>query len=95
MTPEERRASQRIHVEIPIHIGAEELISCDVSQSGIYFQSDRLFAEGGALNFSLGLAYALPGKLLEFVCQGVVVRVDPHDGKFGIAAKINNLKLVH
>lgn len=95
MNPAERRTSQRIPIEIPIHIGEEELVTCDVSRAGIYFQSDHLFAEGGDLNFSLDLAYASPGESIEFVCQGVVVRVEQHDGKFGIAAKITNLQLIH
>ena len=48
------RSWQRIHVEIPVYIGQEKLVSRDVSREGIYFLSDHLFAEGGDLYFSLG-----------------------------------------
>ena len=95
MTADKKRASQRIHIEIPVYIGQEELVSRDVSREGIYFLSDHLFAEGGKLNFSLGFDYALPGKPVKFGCQGEVVRVEQRHGKFGIAAKINSLQFVH
>jgi hypothetical protein len=95
MSDIEKRASQRIHVEIPVYIGQENLVSRDVSREGLYFLSDHLFAEGGDLYFSLGFDFALPGKPIKFVCQGEVVRVEHCYGKFGIAAKINSLQLVH
>ena len=95
MNYDEKRASQRIRVEVPVYIGKEESVTRDVSWSGIYFLTDHLFAEGGALNFSLDLAYALPGKPIKLGCQGEVIRVEPHNGKFGVAAKINNLQYIH
>ena len=95
MNQVEKRGSERIRVEIPVYIGPEELVSRDVSREGIYFLSDHLFAEGGDLYFSLGFDFALPGKPIKFVCQGEVIRVEHCNGKFGIAAKINSLHLVH
>jgi hypothetical protein len=95
MNHDEKRASQRIPVEVPLYIGQEELVTRNVSWSGIYFLTDHLFAEGGSLNFSLDLAYALPGKPIKLGCQGEVIRVEQHNGKFGIAAKINNLQYIH
>ncbi len=95
MNPDRIRASQRVRVEIPVYIGQQELVTRDVSRVGVYFLSDNLFAEGGDLNFILSLTYALPGKLIKFCCHGDVVRVEQHDGKYGIAAKINNIQLVH
>ena len=89
------RSWQRIHVEIPVYIGQEKLVSRDVSREGIYFLSDHLFAEGGELNFCLDLAYALPGRPIKLGCQGEVVRVEPHGGKFGVAAKISNFQYIH
>lgn len=95
MNRDEKRASPRIHVEVPIYIGSEQLVTRDVSWDGIYFLTDHPFAEGGSLNFSLGFDYALPGKPIKLGCQGEVVRVDRHDGEFGVAAKINSLQYIH
>jgi hypothetical protein len=95
MNQVEKRGSERIRVEIPVYIGPEELVTCDISRAGIYFLADHPFVTGGDLNFSLGFAYALPGKPVKVGCQGEVIRVDQHDGKFGVAVKINNLQYIH
>ena len=60
----EKRASERIHVEVPVHIGREESVTRDVSQAGIYFLTEHLFAEGVVFDFSLDLAYVQPGTLV-------------------------------
>ena len=95
MGHDEKRASQRIHFEMPLYIGQEKLVTHDVSSDGIYFLTDHHLSEGGDLSFSLDFDYALPGKPIKLGFQGEVVRVDQNDGKFGIAAKINNLQYIH
>ncbi|RLB68046.1 MAG: hypothetical protein DRH08_02100 [Deltaproteobacteria bacterium] len=95
MNRDEKRASQRIQVNVPVYIGQEEAVTRDVSWAGIYFLTDQHFVEGGDLNFSLDLAYTLPGKPIKLDCQGEVIRVEKRDGKFGIAAKIHNFQYTH
>lgn len=95
MDPAEKRASERFHIEIPVYIGQEVSVTRDVSRVGIYFLSDDLITKGKALNFSLAFDYALAGEPIKLSCLAEVVRVEPHNKKFGIAAKINDLKLVH
>ena len=95
MNQDEKRASQRIRVEVPVYIGQEEAVTRDISWAGIYFLTDQAFAEGGGLNFSLDLTYTMPGKPIKLDCQGEVIRVEQHNGKFGIAAKINNFQYIH
>jgi len=96
MNPDhEKRASQRIQVEVPVYIGQEKAVTRDVSWSGIYFLTSQLFEEGSALNFALDLSYALPGKPIKLDCQGEVIRVEQHGVKYGIAAKINNFQYLH
>ena len=91
----EKRASQRIQVEVPVYIGHEKAVTRDISWSGIYFLTSQTFSEGGELNFSIDLSYALPGKPIKLDCQGEVIRVEQHNGKYGIAAKINNFQYLH
>ena len=91
----EKRVSERVHVELPVYLGQEELVTLDVSRAGIYFLSEALFDKGKILNFSLAFDYALSGKLLKFSCLEEVVRVEPQDRKFGIVAKIKDLKFIH
>ena len=92
---EDKRASQRIQVEVPVYIGQEKAVTRDISWSGIYFLTDQSFVEGGALSFSLDLTYALPGKPIKLDCQGEVIRVEQRGEKFGIAAKINNFQYLN
>jgi len=95
MNYDEKRASQRIHLGVPVHIGQEESVTRDVSCTGIYFLTDHQFVEGVHFEFSLDLAYALPGKLVRLGCKGEVIRVETQDGKIGVAAKINNFQYAH
>ena len=95
MSPDEKRVAERVHVELPLHIGQEESVTRDVSREGIYFLSEGLFAKGKVLKFSLSFDYTLPGEPIRLSGLGEVVRVEPHNKKFGIAAKIKDLKFVH
>lgn len=92
---DEKRASQRIYLEVPVHIGREDSVTRDVSQAGIYFLTKHRFDRGVVFDFSLDLAYVQPCTMIRLGCQGEVVRVEPHDGKFGVAAKINNFQYAH
>jgi hypothetical protein len=93
--PSEKRASQRIQVEVPVYIGQEKAVTRDVSWAGIFFLTDQAFLQGGELNFSLDLNYALPGKPIRLDCQGEVIRIEQFGEKFGIAAKINDFQYLH
>lgn len=92
---EEKRASQRIQVEVPVYIGDEKAVTRDVSWAGIYFMTDQVFSKGGDLNFSMDLTYALPGKPIKLDCQGEVLRVERQGDKYGVAARINNFQYLH
>ncbi len=91
----EKRASQRIEVEVPVYIGQEKALTRDISWAGIYFLTEQSFSEGGDLNFSLDLSYALPGKPIKLDCHGEVIRVEQLGKKYGIAARINNFQYLH
>ncbi len=93
--PSEKRTSQRILVEVPVYIGQEKAVTRDVSWSGIFFLTDQVFIQGGSLNFSLDLNYALPGKPIRLDCQGEVIRIEQFGEKFGIAARINDFQYLH
>ena len=93
--PSEKRASQRIQVEVPVYIGQEKAVTRDVSWSGIFFLTDQAFVQGGSLIFSMDLSYALPGKPIRLDCQGEVIRIEQFGKKFGIAARINDFQYLH
>lgn len=92
---DEKRASQRIDVEVPVHIGHERAYTRDISWAGIYFVTNQSFLEGRDLRFSLDLSYALPGKPIKLDCRGEVIRVETHGERYGVAVKINNFQYLH
>ena len=91
----EKRASQRIQVEVPVYIGHEKAVTRDISWAGIYFLTTQAFDEGKKMSFSLDLTYALPGKPIKLDCQGEVLRVEKLGNQYGIAAKINDFQYLH
>lgn len=95
MSAAEKRLAERVHVELPVYLNEEALVTRDVSRVGIYFLSDCLLTKGRYLSFSLALDYALPGESIKMICHGEVVRVEPHDGQYGIAAKIHDLQFLN
>ena len=74
--PSGKRASQSIQVEVPVYIGQEKAVTRDVSWAGIFFLTDQAFFQGGSLNFSMDLSYALPGKPIRLDCRGEVIRIE-------------------
>lgn len=90
-----KRVSQRIQVAVPVHVGDDEAITRDISLNGIYFLTSRLYHEGEDLNFSFDLEYALPEQPVTLDCQGEVLRVEPLGERYGIAARIKNIKHLH
>ena len=93
-TPEKRR-EERFMMEVPVNLDSGMGVSRDISQSGIYFITDQHFQPGGDVRFSVKLDYARSGKPVRLDCQAQVLRVEPNDGSFGVAARINNFWCVH
>ncbi|MEJ2471727.1 MAG: PilZ domain-containing protein [Desulfuromonadales bacterium] len=91
----EKRDSERIQVEIPVHIGDETAVTRNISWAGIFLYSTRPFEEGGILNFCLDLDYAFPGKAIRLDCRAVVMRVEDHGERYGVAARINHFEYLH
>ena len=92
---DDKRASQRIEVEVPVYIGKEKALTRDISWAGIYFLTNQSFSEGGDVHFCLDLSYALPGKPIKLDCRGEILRIEPQGDKYGIAARIENFHYIH
>ena len=69
--------------------------SLAMSAGQVFFLPEGLFAKGKILQFSQSFDYTLPGAPIRLSCLGEVVRVEPHNRKFGIAAKIKDLKFIN
>jgi len=83
-----QRHEERIPLETPVLLATGTGVTRDISKSGIYFFTQQPLPPGGAVNFSLQLDYACPGKPLKLECRGEVLRVEATGAKFGVAARI-------
>lgn len=86
----QKRATERIEVEVPVHLETGSGISRNVSLSGIYFLTDQTFEEGTRFRFTIEFEFAIPGRPIHLDCEARVLRVEPQGEKQGIAARIDD-----
>lgn len=99
----ERRASRRFNMALPLTVrfigpnGAVEQHgeTRDVSFRGLYFLIDANFEAGSEIEFVLTLPreITMAGDV-HIRCFGQVVRVEPHNGRRGIAARIERYEFL-
>jgi hypothetical protein len=98
----ERRASRRFTMTLPLTIrsggpGGDERQgqTRDVSFRGLYFLADADFEPGSAIEFVLTLPreITLAGDV-HIRCFAEIIRVEPHNGRRGIAARIDRYEFL-
>lgn len=87
----QKRATERIEVEVPVHLETGSGISRNVSLSGIYFLTDQTFEEGKRFRFTIEFEFAIPGRPIHLDCTAQVLRMEHQGEKLGIAARIDDL----
>lgn len=99
----ERRASRRFTMILPLTVRSEtpegllEQIARtrDVSFRGLYFVTDTIYEPGNHIEFVL----TLPKEITQagdvrIRCFGQIVRVEPHEGSQGVAARIERYEFL-
>ncbi|HEY2645942.1 MAG TPA: PilZ domain-containing protein [Candidatus Acidoferrales bacterium] len=98
----ERRSSRRFTMTLPLTVrsaepgGGEQLGQTrDVSFRGLYFLIEAEFAPGSPIEFILTLPreITLAGDV-HIRCFAEIVRVEAHNGKRGIAARIDRYEFL-
>lgn len=79
------RTTERFATRLPIEIGRIPGLTCDISATGIYFETETLPMPSSLL--LLVVEVTVGGEKMKLRCDGEVVRVDQKAGKLGIAAK--------
>lgn len=59
----------------------------NISASGVFFETNLSFEEGSVINFAIELE-GTQGNNIILNCRGMVLRVEQHIEKVGVAAKI-------
>ena len=99
----ERRTSRRFTMSLPLAVklpaepgGAETRAETrDVSFRGLYFLIDSQLEPGSQIEFVLTLPkeITMAGDV-HIRCYGQVVRVEPHNGRRGVAARIERYEFI-
>ena len=98
----ERRASRRFTMTLPLTVRSGGAVSSeqqgqtrDVSFRGLYFLIDAEFQPGSHIEFILTLPQeiTLAGDV-HIRCFAEIVRVEPHNGRRGVAARIDRYEFL-
>ena len=99
----ERRASRRFTMALPVKVRSagpndspeQQGKTRDVSFRGLYFLTEAKFEQGAKIEFVLTLPreITLAGDV-HIRCFGQVVRVEPHNGRRGVAARIDRYEFL-
>src|SRR5438445_11885134 len=87
----ERRQASRIRVVLPVDVMLPEQsetrrgITRDVSASGMFYETEHVLPFGEQIRVVLLFKQGLPEVPLRVLCEGRVVRVEPREGKAGVA----------
>lgn len=101
--PTERRASRRFTMALPLTVRANgpngvterQGQTRDVSFRGLYFLMDADFTPGSAIEFILTLPREITMAGDVYIrCFAEIVRVEPHNGGRGIAARIDRYEFL-
>lgn len=98
----ERREAHRYTMTLPLRILPREakdpeLVAQtrDVSYRGLYFLSDARFEVGSEIEFVISLPKQITQSTEVLIrCHGLIVRVEEHDGRIGMAAKIERYEFL-
>ena len=82
----EQRTAARFDTRMPVHTEHGPGVTHDISAQGVYFETDIEPRMGALVNFHV--EYTLQGRRHRLLCEGKVVRVEPHGSRVGVAARL-------
>ena len=81
---EERRRGERYKLALRVQLNDGIGITCDISTSGIFFETESAYSIGDTIRLFLNFE----AETLQ--CEGRVVRVEPSNGQFGVAVELKS-----
>jgi hypothetical protein len=81
---EERRRGERYKLALPVQLNDGTGTTCDISTSGIFFETERAYSIGNTIRLSLHFERET------LQCEARVVRVEPRNGQFGLAVELTS-----
>ena len=81
---EERRKGERFKLALPVQLNDGIGTTCDISTSGIFFETESAHSIGDTIRLSLNFEHET------LQCEARVVRVEPRNGQFGVAVELKS-----
>lgn len=81
---EERRKGERYKLALPVRLNDGIGTTCDISTSGILFETERAYSIGDTIRLFLNFEHET------LQCEARVVRVEPRNGQFGVAVELKS-----
>jgi hypothetical protein len=81
---EERRRGERFKLALAVQLNDGNGTTCDISTSGIFFETESAYAIGDTIRLLLNFEHAT------LQCEARVVRVEPRNGQFGVAVELKS-----
>ncbi len=81
---EERRKGERYKLALPMQLNDGIGTTCDISTSGIFFETESAYAIGDMIRLLLNFE----DETLQ--CEARVVRMEPRIGQFGVAVELTS-----
>ena len=81
---EERRIGERYKLSVPVQLSDGIGTTCDISTSGIFFETECAYAIGDMIRLLLNFEQEI------LQCEARVVRVEPRNGQFGVAVQLTS-----
>ncbi len=90
----EQRQAARFSIAIPVEVEGGTGVTRDVSLSGVFFETDRLFVRGEPIRVTLILQRASPDNPVRLQCEGRVIRVERRQPelRLGVAVAIESYR---
>jgi hypothetical protein len=85
-----RRQAKRYRIALPVELSAGSGITCDVSESGMLFETEQSMAAGENIVFSLVLGQYDRNGAFRLQCRGNIVRVERRSRRSAVAVRITS-----
>jgi hypothetical protein len=82
----EQRTAVRFDTHLPIRIDGAHGVAHNISNTGIYFETDVQQVPGQLVNVLV--EYQAQGRKRQLQCEGQVLRIVREDGRVGVAARL-------
>jgi hypothetical protein len=89
----DRRAAKRYAVTLPLFWADGKAFTRNVSEAGVFFETETALTPRECLRFSMVLGQSDPEARFVVTCEGTIVRVEVRREKIGVGVRIGTYRV--